>query len=65
MLRRQQRDRLVMAWQIGAFTGFAKPPPLEKLLKQLEPKAPVTPLSADEIMHRMDLWRAAMSTHPN
>lgn len=55
----------MQAWHIGNFVGFAKLPPLEKVLRQLQPPKPRPPMTPEEIMGAMDLWRVAYgATHP-
>ena len=57
--KREQRDRVILAWQIGAFVGMSKMTPLAKVLERLDPPEPEGLLPTAEIMRRMDLWRAA------
>lgn len=64
--KRETRDRVILAWQIGAFVGMSKMQPLRDVLARLDPPEPSGPMTSDEIMRRMDLWRIAVArTMPN
>jgi hypothetical protein len=57
----RRREQIILAHAIGSLVGFAKPQPLEKLLKALEPQKPRPPMSEAEVQHTMALWAVAAS----
>jgi hypothetical protein len=61
VLKRERRDRVIHAWHVAAFVGLSKPPPLEKILADLDPPPPRPAQDPGEIMRIMDLWRIAYS----
>lgn len=57
-LKRQRREALVHAWQVGGFVGMSKPAPLDEILRKFDGPATRAPMSDEEIMHTMGLWIA-------